>query len=196
MLLVQKMSFCHKIRPVICYLTYFLRVERSSKYVSSTWQVFYWSRSVLIKRFCLVFVGRSSFVTIFCSLVNFPLWPCSVIRSPGTSVWGRFRWCLVMEHGWKSITKHLWKLHLTIIDLLLILQRRLIATKKKRMETCRLLLGLILWPEPQMIISMKSIFHTIFDTTILIMHQAPRTLPKRLSSKFFYVTCKIRFLTI
>ena len=76
------------------------------------------------------------------------------------------------------------KLHLTIIDSLLILQLRLIATKKKRMETCRLLLGLILWPEPQMIISMKSIFHTIFDTTILIMHQAPRTLPKRLSSKF------------
>ena len=75
-------------------------------------------------------------------------------------------------------------MHLTIIDFLLISQLRLIATKKKRMETCRLLLGLILWPEPQMIISMKSIFHTIFDTTILIMHQAPRTLPKRLSSKF------------
>ena len=76
------------------------------------------------------------------------------------------------------------------------LQLRLIAMKKKRMETCRLLLGLILWPEPQMIISMKSIFHTIFDTTILIMHQAPRTLPKRLSSKFFYVICNIRFRTI
>ena len=100
MLLVQKCIFCHKIRPVICYLTYFCRVERSSKYVSSTWQVFYWSRSVLIKRFCLVFVGRSSFVTIFCSLVNFPLWPCSVIRSPGTSVWGKLRWCIVLEHGW------------------------------------------------------------------------------------------------
>ena len=88
------------------------------------------------------------------------------------------------------------KLHLTIIDSLLILQLRLIATKKKRMETCRLLLGLILWPEPQMIISMKSIFHTIFDTTILIMHQAPRTLPKRLSSKFFFVICNIPFRTI
>ena len=47
-----------------------------------------------------------------------------------------------------------------------------------------------------MIISMKSIFHTIFDTTILIMHQAPRTLPKRLSSKFFYVIRKILVRTI
>ena len=88
------------------------------------------------------------------------------------------------------------KMHLIIIDFLHFLQLRLIAMKKKRMETCRLLLGLILWPEPQMIISMKSIFHTIFDTTILIMHQAPRTLPKRLSSKFFYVICNISFRTI
>ena len=87
-------------------------------------------------------------------------------------------------------------MHLTSIDFLIFLQLRLIAMKKKRMETCRLLLGLILWPEPQMIISMKSIFHTIFDTTILIMHQAPRTLPKRLSSKFFYVIYNIRIRTI
>ena len=87
-------------------------------------------------------------------------------------------------------------MHLTTINFLHFSQLRLIAMKKKRMETCRLLLGLILWPEPQMIISMKSIFHTIFDTTILIMHQAPRTLPKRLSSKFFYVICNIWFRTI